>query len=208
MNRRHRILAFLLIWGSAALARATEGPLIPHPPGCERGQQIQGLIQSALRERGTAEQTSLSLDEMRCAPGAPIPAREALEVLKMRWDAVSHTLEFRLRCSSPKACLPFLVRLPMPAGESAPVFARPGQPASRSAPRDRSTARAHISGPPMVKPGQVVTLVWGDGGMRMSRQVVCLDSGNQGQEVRTRGKQGGRIVHARVAGAGLVEALL
>lgn len=203
MNRRNPILAFVLLSSSAALA--ADAALLPRAPACEPGQQIARLIQSTLRDRGIAEPMPLSLDPMRCAAGTPIPAGEPLEVLKVRWDAVLHTLEFRLRCSSPKACLPFLVEVPMPGGKLPQAFARP---ASNSAPGNRGAGLAPVSAPPLVKPGQLVTLVWQDGGMRMSRQVVCLDSGNQGQPVRTRGKPGGRIVHARVAGAGVVEARL
>jgi len=40
----------------------------------------------------------------------------------------------------------------------------------------------------------------------MTRTMVCLDRGSAGQQVRTRARQGGRMVRARVVGAGLVKA--
>jgi flagella basal body P-ring formation protein FlgA len=43
--------------------------------------------------------------------------------------------------------------------------------------------------------------------MRISRRVVCLDAGGKDQEVRTRSKEGGRVVRARVLAEGLVKAL-
>jgi chemotaxis protein MotA len=54
-----------------------------------------------------------------------------------------------------------------------------------------------------VRAGQTVTIFWEGGGMRITRTVVCLDSGSPGQQVRTRGQNGGRVVRAQVVGSGL-----
>jgi flagella basal body P-ring formation protein FlgA len=57
----------------------------------------------------------------------------------------------------------------------------------------------------LVRPGEIVTLLWEDEQMRITRAMVCLDRGGKDQQVRTRAREGGRIVRARVLSAGMVK---
>jgi flagella basal body P-ring formation protein FlgA len=53
----------------------------------------------------------------------------------------------------------------------------------------------------------MVTLIWEQGDMHIARRVICLDPGGKDQEVRTRSKEGGRVMRARVMAAGVVKAI-
>lgn len=58
-----------------------------------------------------------------------------------------------------------------------------------------------------VRPGQAVTLVWDQGGIRVQVPAQCLDRGELGSEVRARILQSGVVVRAIVAGAGSLRAV-
>jgi len=172
---------------------------------CEHAAEIRQLVQAAIETSALDEPASSPPVESWCASLPPLPQDAALEIVRARWDAVLHAFEVRLRCQAPSVCLPFLVRWPA-SGRT-----RSEEPAVRP-PRERLRVAGSGAFPirelPLVKPGQMVTLVWDEGPLHLSRRVVCLDLGRRGQQVRTRAPQGGRIVRARVAGAGRVEAEL
>jgi hypothetical protein len=170
--------------------------------GCEHAADIRQLVHAAI-EAGAWDEPPNAPDESWCASLPPLPQNASLEVVHARWDGVLHAYEFRLRCQSPSICLPFLVSWPAsdrPRSEELAV--RPFRKSSSVAGPNALPTR----GIPLVKPGQMVTLVWAEGGLHLSRKVVCLDLGRAGQQVRIRAPEGGRIVRARVASAGLVEA--
>jgi Chaperone for flagella basal body P-ring formation len=54
----------------------------------------------------------------------------------------------------------------------------------------------------LVKPGDVATLVWEQGGILIQLPVICLDAGRLGQLVRARSPNGSRILRAEVVGQG------
>jgi hypothetical protein len=58
----------------------------------------------------------------------------------------------------------------------------------------------------MVKPGQLATLIWQQGGIRTVLSVVCLDAGGLGQTVRARTRNGARILRAQIVGNGALRA--
>jgi hypothetical protein len=119
-------------------------------------------------------------------------------VTKIHWDSVLRSFEIRLRCESSHDCLPFLVRVRL---SESPFPARSPQSPELPPSIPRATTV-------MVKPGQWVELFWQQGGLRISRTVLCLDRGKAGEEVRTRGPEGGKVMRARVVAPGLVEAEL
>lgn len=174
------------------LARAAAEP----GADCKREAEIKTLIQAAIHQRGI--EVPLSLEANLCSALPATPGAGRLEIQSVRWDAVFHVFEFRLRCQPAGGCLPFLVRVP---GE-------PTQPSPQALLEQRSERRPPkpLSDVPWVRPGQTVSLIWVEGGMRLWRQVVCLDLGRAGQQVRTRTQPEGRIVRARVTGPGLLEA--
>ena len=207
MDALRNILRFLLVCGLAAHGGAATGPSKASP--CDQGQQIQRLVLETLAGEGISGGEVLPFDQELCLQAAGVRAGEGVELTKVRWDAVLRSIEFRLRCKMPGACLPFLLRVQTRTREQPPALAN--VQASAQASRDSgSTAdsRARAVRPPrLVRPGQMVTLIWEQGDMHIERRVVCLDSGTKDQEVRTRPKEGGGVVHARVLAAGLVKAL-
>jgi chemotaxis protein MotA len=162
-----------------------------------------------LQQSGVADGERPGTEEVTCS--GRIPPQAPLQIAKVRWDAVLRSFEIRLQCKAADACLPFLVHLrPNPDDRTqttepqrAPPRAGAHSPngASRTLPgRSPSAPKAAH---PSVRAGQTVTIFWEGGGMRITRTVVCLDSGSPGQQVRTRGQNGGRVVRAQVVGSGL-----
>jgi hypothetical protein len=207
MHGMRNVLRFLLLCGLAAQARALTTRNTAST--CDSGQQIRQLVQQALHARGISEDNVLSFDEELCSRAAQVRDGESLELMKVRWDQVLRSIEFRLRCKSPAACLPFLLRVRTSALERHPSFSNGRSRDDGQADRAQTepTLMRTLPLPKMVRPGQMVTLIWEQGDMRISRRVICLDPGGKDQEVRTRGKEGGRVVRARVLAAGLVKAL-
>jgi hypothetical protein len=200
-------LRFLLFCGLTAQASALTAPA--KPSTCDSGQQMHQLVEAALRSRGISEDDVLPFDEELCARAAQVRDGESLELMKVRWDEVLRAIEFRLRCKSSAACLPFLVRVRTRGVERHPAFSNRRSGAdgpADGAQMERGLTRT-LRLPKMVRPGQMVTLIWEQGDMRISRRVVCLDAGGKDQEVRTRSKEGGRVMRARVLAEGLVKAL-
>ena len=103
------------------------------------------------------------------------------------------------RCIQPADCVPFLVRVPGP--RSAENHALPSDSAQR--PQRLSEA---LSQKPLVHPGEPVTLLWDQDGIRLLVPAVCLDRGGAGDEVRARIEHGGRVVRAVVVGEGRLRA--
>lgn len=77
---------------------------------------------------------------------------------------------------------------------------------SRQAERSRATHSVPASAAPVpervVRPGQTVTLIWDQDGIRVQVRALCLDMGANGSQVRARILQSGMVVRATVVGAG------
>jgi hypothetical protein len=157
-----------------------------------------------------------------CGAADRIPQDTPLEFSPPVWDPTLGGWEVYARCVQPADCVPFLVRLrsrdsPMQPGSvgganrstiaklaagSAPFLdqERSGQTSS-----DRTTPG---SGPPTarVRPGQTVTLLWDQEGIRLVIPAVALDAGVSGERVRARIVRGGALVPAIVVSAGMLRA--
>jgi hypothetical protein len=149
----------------------------------------QGILGSPAT--GPAAKRS-SLDDADCALSGQIPQGAPLEPTKTVWDAARNSWDVTLRCVHPGDCVPFQVRFP--GRESIPenvVSDRPGPVIGNRA-----------AGKPLVLPGEAVSLLWDQDGVRVVVQAVCLDPGGIGETVRARLPQSGRILRAVVVGAG------
>jgi hypothetical protein len=207
MHGMKPVFRFLLFCGLTAQTSALTAPA--KASTCDSGQQVHQLVEAALRSRGISEDDLLPFDEELCSRAAQVRDGESLELMKVRWDQVLRSIELRLRCKSSAACLPFLLRVRTRGFERHPAFSNgrsSGDGPEDGAQTERTLTRT-LRLPKMVRPGQMVTLIWEQGDMRISRRVVCLDVGGKDQEVRTRSKEGGRVVRARVLAEGLVKAL-
>jgi hypothetical protein len=124
----------------------------------------------------------------------PEPAR--LHVATLHAVAGAHTWLLRMECSSRVECMPFEVVLRGRGQHHASflnLHTRSSSPPSGS----RIAA-------PMVRAGQRVQLAEDVSGMHLSAPAVCLQAGSLGQRIRVRNVSSGRVVLARVGGAGQV----
>ena len=205
MKWTHLVLAMVLLEGGTLSASGFGVGVSSSAENCEHGGEIRRLVHAAIETSGFDQPATSPTDDSWCASVPPLPQGVSLEVVNAHWDVVLRSYEFRLRCQSPSICLPFLVRWPAGGHHGLrEIKFRPGIETSKIG----GATALNTRGIPLVKPGQIVTLVWAEGWLHLSRKVVCLDLGRAGQQVRTRGLHGGRIVRARVASAGLVEAEL
>lgn len=146
-----------------------------------------------------------------CGGAGRIRQDAPLEFGRAFWDPASESWEVTARCVQAADCVPFLVRA---AGrdshvESAgrpDVGASTGLRAEESEPHSDRAAHCANTGTPLVRPGQTVTLVWDESGIRLVARAVCLDRALQGQSVRARILRGGRVVRAVAVSAGTLRA--
>jgi hypothetical protein len=76
--------------------------------------------------------------------------------------------------------------------------------AERSPPKRPGTVNPAATAPAadrIVRPGQTVTLIWDQDGIRVQVPALCLDPGVSGSQVRARILQSGMVVRATVVGA-------
>lgn len=148
MKLRNAILALLL--AAPALRAKDDGSKLADL--CPAEPQVEQLVRDVLEKTGIHDTQALSSEDSSCPP--QIPEGTQLEVAKIHWDSVLHSFEVRLRCLSPSACLPFLVRVRPHAGSH---LSRAGTNALGAQKSIRGASAA------MVKPGQLVTLFWEKG---------------------------------------------
>jgi hypothetical protein len=198
VSLRH-ILGILVVWFLLSLHCAS-CQTAKSPAGCELAPEASRLVRSVIPHNGITDTEWSPITPLPCETVARIARASALEVVDTRWDPLVGTFDVRLRCNPPTACLPFLVRVERNASSATPR----ALPSLADRPLNRRVSANSV--PRLVKPGQLVTLLVQNGSMRITNQVVCLDAGAAGDQIRTRSKNGGRVVRARVLTASLVEA--
>jgi hypothetical protein len=126
-----------------------------------------------------------------CGVGGGIALGAPLELIRTVWNPTLSTWQVLARCIHAADCVPFLVRVP---GRNSRFEKRPVI--------SSTSAKASSSETPLVRPGEAVTLLWDQDGIRLLVPAVCLDEGAAGDAVRTRVLRGGRMVRAVVESAG------
>lgn len=195
MRLARSILGQMVLW--AVVLNAGVKPAIALP--CAAEAQIRVLVEDALSTQTPAGATLPK--NVNCP--LFLTGNETLLLTGLRRDPLLHTLEARLQCRSGE-CLPFLVRFDVPE-ERGSIDEGKVQIVSQARPFVRSVRKLSVT-QDLVRPGQLVTLLWEKGPLRITRSMVCLDRGIEGQQVRMRSKEGGRIVQGRVVTAELVRA--
>ena len=168
---------------------------------------------------------------VECGAADRVPEDAALEFSRPAWDPALGSWQLYARCVHPADCVPFVVRLPGhenkndqdedDAGEGTRTAAGALRStmvrnkmvrstlARLAAGSSLSSSRA-ASGPDrapvLVRPGQTVTLVWDQDGIRLVVPAVCLDRGAPGEKVRARVGRGSAVVPATVVSAGVLRA--
>jgi len=135
--------------------------------------------------------------ELDCGAAGRIPRDTPLELTRTVWDLALGTWDVSARCVHAGDCVPFLVRVP------------PGNRETESWLKTRNPVPlpAAVGGKPLVRPGQPVTLLWDQGGIRLVVPAVSLDRGGAGEPVRARIVNSGLVVRAIVESAGRVRSV-
>jgi len=152
-----------------------------------------------------------ALPSADCGVGGRIPLGAPLELIRTTWDVKLESWEISARCVRAQDCVPFVVRVPgrdlTPAGIH-PTHLDTGtlSSAAIALPHADATSIGAEDGKPLVRPGEAVSLLWDQDGIRLVVPAICLDRGVLGGEVRARIGRGGRVVRAIVLGARRLQA--
>jgi len=183
-------------------ARLTSSEVFPLTPGpTDSSNSGFGALTSSpggARLAGPILAKSLLASLMDCGAGGRIAQDAPVQSTRTVWDPVLASWDVSARCVHPRDCVPFLVRVPG-AGPSPEAALKPSS--SSKAPV------APIGEKSMVRPGEAVTLLWDQDGIRLTVPAVCLDAGAEGQRVRVRIMSGGRTLPAIVVSPGILRAV-
>jgi len=142
---------------------------------------------------------------VECGAAGRVPNQASLEVVRKFWDPATKSWGWVVRCSRPADCVPFLVRVPeaeMRAAGQATLHSPPGPVKAGSATHSPAFAEEEF----LVRAGEVVRLIWDQGGIRLVVNAVCLDRGREGQIVGARVARTGRVFRAIVVAPGWLRA--
>jgi hypothetical protein len=149
-----------------------------------------------------------SLPALDCGAADRIAQDTLLERSKIVWDTALKSWTVFTRCVRPGDCVPFWVRVSELPPELASFPSRVRAiPKGTSPPSStvRATLRA-TDEKPLIHPGEAVSLLWDEDGIRLTVPAISLDAGIPGQAVRARISRGGRMVRAIVVSAGKLRA--
>lgn len=205
------IFAFGIVAAASLPAElmAEESRALPDTPQTPvTRQEVWQAVAAELRERGLSEQQLPRDEDLDLPVALPALAGRTLRVSSACWDAVPRRTQFRLECSEPGQCLPFLVYLREYVREYARdhVSADAGARAGRCGPAWWPRPAAGASPKPAVRAGDRVTAVFLANHLRMTASVICLERGRAGEVIRVR-SQDGHIFRARISGPAQLEAL-
>jgi hypothetical protein len=179
------------------------------PPTAATRQEVWQAVAAELQREGLSEQRLPRIEDLDLPGALPALAGRRLRVLTACWDKGPRRTQFRLECSEPAQCLPFLVYLhgvylhdDDHVGDDENANARRGscRPASEPSHAMESSPK------PLLRPGDRATAVLLSKRLRMTASVTCLERGREGEVIRVR-SQDGRVFRARISGPARLEAL-
>jgi len=171
-------------------------------------QEVWQAVGSELRERGVPEAEMPRIEDLELPVALPAVAGRKLRVSSACWDEGPQRTQFRLACSEPGQCLPFLVYLHVHEAEAAnrDAGARAGLCRQDSESRTARVATLPPPAKPMLRAGDRATAVSVSSRLRISTSVTCLDRGSEGEIIRVRNEDG-QVFRARISGPALLEAV-
>ncbi len=198
MNYRRR-MSTLALYVCMIVCVTTAGAELNRPrtpmTSEEVGQAVASELRARLPQAMPSQDSPLPVWDIDIPLAVPAASPHKLRVVSVCREPGAGLLRFKLACSRPGDCLPFLtyirIATPVPASSC-----RIGE-----AVHTDSTVQ-----PTVVHAGERVHAVLVAAGLRMGAAVTCLQNGVPGEQIRVRGEQG-RIFEARVLGPGRVEAL-
>jgi Chaperone for flagella basal body P-ring formation len=158
--------------------------------------EVRQAVAGELRQRGLSEAQLPRSDDIDLASTIAAPPRRRLRISSIGWDASQGRAEFRIECSEPGQCVPFLAYVRIER-TLFPELRRPGL---------NSPTRKPARPAPAVRTGDRATVVFVGERLRLAVQVTCLERGAEGEVIRVR-NQDGHVFRARVSGPALLEAL-
>jgi len=181
------------------------------PPSAATRQEVRQAVAAELQREGLSEQRLPRIEDLDLPGALPALAGRRLRVSSACWDEGPRRTQFRLECSEPGQCLPFLVYLHnVYLYNDVHDYVRDGQNASARAGSCRAASQPRRSTEPSPKPvlraGDRATAVFLSNRLRMTASVTCLERGREGEVIRVR-SQDGRVFRARIAGPARLEAL-
>ena len=139
-----------------------------------------------------------------CGAAERINSDAPVRLTRTRWNRASENWEISARCADPRDCVPFLVVLPGDTPANLPALLKLA-PDAATVSASRLSPHGEDSGvKPLVVAGSRAMLTWDAEGVRVVVPVFCLDSGGEGQAVRARIIEGGRVVRAVVVSRGML----
>jgi flagellar basal body P-ring formation chaperone FlgA len=201
------LLAFAIMAGSRIAAEGSSKSADARPTPVTR-QEVWQAVVAGLKERGLSEPQMPRIEDLDLPVAVPAVAGRKLRASSSCWDDGSERAEFRMECSEPGQCLPFLAYVQVHrhdgGGEDAGTHVGLCRLASVSRPAGEAPPTPLAK--PTVRPGDQATAVFLSARLRITASVTCLDRGREGEIIRVR-NQDGEIFRARVSGPALLEAL-
>lgn len=189
-------------------------------------EEVWLAVVGELRQRGISERQLPPAEDLDLPASPPARHGHTLHVDSACWDEGRQRLQFRLQCTEPGACLPFLAYFSGSHLKSVDfqsislhdtVGAGPEDAACRlvAGPRVSAQSSSRLvsksslqpASQPTMRPGDPATAVFTGNGMRMTASVTCLDRGREGETVRVRGPDG-NVFRARISGPETLEVSL
>lgn len=160
---------------------------------------------SGSRLRGVPEADAVAALplESDCGAVGRISLEAPFQLTKKIWNPALAAWDVYARCLNPGDCVPF--RVQVPSRDFPPETVGPMRIAVPASFTQTSVAAAHEA--PLVRPGERVSLLWDQDGIRLLVPAVSLDAGSAGAEVRARLGRGSRVVRAIVVSAGNLRAV-
>jgi hypothetical protein len=190
-SSRNRMVTFTLAVGLASACHAASVA----PANYVTADQILSAVAAARVPVRSAEVEFL----------APVVLNQPDAMLKLSHIEKSQgdSAVARIACANPGECLPFFVILHWSDAQERVAVLGP----LRSQPvRESSTPR--ISRPMLVRAGHAATLLMQNGTMRITTQIICLQNGAMGEEIRISSLDHKRITTAEVVDSGLLKGTL
>lgn len=169
-------------------------------------QEVWQAVAEELGRRGFSEQQLPRVDDLDLPVAPPARVGRKLRVSSSCWNEGQRQrrTQFRVECTEPGACLPFLVYLRNPGHDSADAGASARTASCRLQSEVRPVSAAAPK--PTVRAGERAMAVFIADRLRMTASVTCLERGREGEVIRVRAVDG-HIFRARISGPALLEAL-
>jgi Chaperone for flagella basal body P-ring formation len=168
--------------------------------------EVWQAVDAALRRQGISDEDLPKEEDLDLPVILPALAGRTLRVASVCWDERPQRTQFRLQCSEPGQCLPFLVYISKASLANAIGRAPSCRMAGRSRSGLGSSLAPEVAPKPAVRIGEEATAIFVSGGLRMTASVTCLERGRAGEVIRVRGEDG-HVFRARVSGPARLEAL-